>query len=62
VYNTLQSLGFFTGGVAGGWLVKHVGPQGLFAVCAGGMLLWLVVAWPMKAPTRGIPVGGTKVA
>jgi MFS family permease len=47
VYNTLQSLGFFAGGVMGGWLMKHVGAPGLFAVCAGLMLLWLLVAWPM---------------
>ena len=55
VYNTLQSLGLFAGGLAGGWLVKHVGPQGLFAVCAGGMLLWLLVAWPMRAQAVGPP-------
>lgn len=50
VYNTLQSLGFFAGGAVGGVLVKHGGAQGLFAVCAGAMLVWLVVAWPMTAP------------
>ncbi len=50
VYNTLQSLGFFVGGAAGGALVKAVGPSGLFAACAVGMLFWLVVAWPMQAP------------
>ena len=50
VYNTLQSLGFFAGGAAGGWLAKAHGPQGLFVVCAGLMALWLVVAAPMKAP------------
>ena len=50
VYNTLQSLGFFAGGAVGGWLAKNVGAAGLFAVCAGLMLLWLVVAWPMRAP------------
>jgi MFS family permease len=50
VYNTLQSLGFFAGGAVGGWLAKNVGAQGLFAACAGLMLLWLVVAWPMRAP------------
>ena len=50
VYNTLQSLGFFAGGAAGGWLTKAHGPQGLFVVCAGLMALWLVVAAPMKAP------------
>jgi MFS family permease len=47
-YNTLQSLGFFAGGVVGGLLVKSVGPAGLFAACAAAMGLWLVVAWPMK--------------
>ena len=50
VYNTLQSLGFFAGGAVGGWLTKSVGAGGLFAACAGLMLVWLVVAWPMRAP------------
>jgi MFS family permease len=50
VYNTLQSLGLFAGGAVGGWLAKNVGMSGLFAVCAGLMLLWLAVAWPMRAP------------
>ena len=50
VYNTLQSLGFFAGGAGGGGLTKHHGPQGLFLVCGGLMLLWLALAWPMKAP------------
>ncbi len=50
VYNTLQSLGFFAGGVIGGWFMKHVGASGLFMACAGAMLLWLLVAWPMRAP------------
>jgi MFS family permease len=54
VYNTLQSLGFFAGGVMGGWLMKHQGAQGLFAVCAGVMLLWLLVAWPMTAPAAKV--------
>ena len=50
VYNTLQSLGFFAGGAMGGWLVKHAGAPGLFAVCAALMSLWLLLAWPMRAP------------
>jgi MFS family permease len=50
VYNTLQSLGFFAGGAVGGWLAKSVGWAGLFGACAALMLLWLVVAWPMRAP------------
>ncbi|MDD0816188.1 MFS transporter [Curvibacter sp. HBC28] len=52
VYNTLQSLGLFVGGAAGGWLVRSVGPAGLFGVCALAMLAWLLVAWPMSAPGR----------
>jgi MFS family permease len=52
VYNTLQSLGFFAGGALGGWLIKHTGVQGLFVACTVGMGLWLLVAWPMKAPSR----------
>ncbi len=55
VYNTLQSLGFFAGGAMGGWLMKHVGAQGLFTVCGGLMLLWLLVAWPMQAPVIHAP-------
>ncbi|NML42325.1 MFS transporter [Ramlibacter sp. G-1-2-2] len=51
VYNTLQSIGFFLGGALGGWLAKHAGFSGLFIACAVLMLVWLVVAWPMKAPT-----------
>jgi MFS family permease len=50
VYNTLQSLGFFAGGAIGGWLAKSVGATGVFIACAALMLVWLVVAWPMKAP------------
>ncbi len=55
VYNTLQSLGFFAGGAAGGWLLKHQGVDGLFIACAAGMALWLLVAWPMAAPGRKAP-------
>lgn len=52
VYNTLQSLGFFCGGWVGGKLVKQHGTQGLFVTCTLLMLLWLVVAWPMRTPGR----------
>ena len=50
VYNSLQSLGFFTGGALGGWLTKNLGPQGLFVVSSMAILGWLIVAWPMTAP------------
>ena len=56
VYNTLQSLGFFAGGAIGGWITKAHGVQGLFIVCGALMLLWLIVAWPMKAPGRAVSV------
>ena len=52
VYNTMQSLGFFAGGAVGGWLAKTAGAQALFMVCACLMLLWLLLAWPMRAPGR----------
>ena len=52
VYNTLQALGFFVGGAAGGWLAKTYGAPSVFAACAAMMLLWLVVAWPMKIISR----------
>jgi MFS family permease len=58
VYNTLQSLGFFVGGALGGWLMKQMGAQGLFSVCAGAMLLWLLVAWPMRVPVAGTAKAG----
>ncbi|MFZ4481350.1 MAG: MFS transporter, partial [Rhodoferax sp.] len=50
VYNTLQSLGLFAGGVMGGWLMKHGGATTLFTVCAALMFLWLLIAWPMRQP------------
>jgi MFS family permease len=50
VYNTLQSLGFFVGGAAGGWLLKAAGPQVLYGVCASATLVWLLAAWPMQVP------------
>jgi MFS family permease len=52
VYNTLQSLGFFAGGAAGGWIVKLYGAPGLFTVSGGLMLVWLLAAWAMQAPAK----------
>jgi len=48
VYNTLQSLGIFAGGAAGGWVAKHLGSQGLFLGSAVLMTVWLVLAWGMR--------------
>ena len=52
VYNTLQALGFFAGGAVGGWLAKTYSASSVFGACAALMLLWLVVAWPMKITSR----------
>lgn len=56
VYNTLQSLGFFVGGLAGGWLVKSWGTPVLFLCCGLALLVWLCVAWGMQTPSRTAPV------
>jgi MFS family permease len=53
VYNTLQSLGFFAGGLLGGWLVKSWGSPVLFLCCGVALLGWLLVAWPLQMPGRG---------
>jgi predicted MFS family arabinose efflux permease len=52
IYNTAQSLGLFAGGALGGWLATHWGYAAVFHVCAAALLLWLVLAWPMRAPSR----------
>ena len=57
VYNTLQSLGFFVGGLMGGWLVKSWGSPVLFLSCSLALLVWLWVAWSMQTPSRAEPVG-----
>ncbi len=50
LYNTLQSVGFFVGGALGGVAVKYAGSQGLFILCAGMALVWLVVGWGIQLP------------
>ncbi|MDR1661160.1 MAG: MFS transporter [Azoarcus sp.] len=50
VYNTLQSVGLFLGGFAGGWLVQYYGEAGVGACCATLALLWLAAAATMKSP------------
>ncbi|MCY7369858.1 MAG: MFS transporter [Polaromonas sp.] len=62
VYNSLQSLGFFVGGALGGWVTKAYGAPGLFVGCAALMLLWLLVAWPMKAVTLPAARGSRPLA
>lgn len=49
-YSTSQFLGAFLGGVTGGWLLGHLGVQGVFALSAAVTLAWLVLAVTMQAP------------
>jgi len=60
VYNTLQSLGFFAGGLAGGWLMKHGGAGTLFGACGAAMVVWLLVAWPMRPVAAKLPTAAAK--
>jgi MFS family permease len=57
VYNTLQSFGFFVGGLMGGWLVKSWGSPVLFLCCGLALLGWLLVAGPMQMPGRAAALG-----
>ena len=50
VYATLQSLGAFVGGAAGGWLLHHGGLTPLFAFSASLVVLWFFSALGMKPP------------
>lgn len=57
VYNTLMSLGIFCGGALGGVVARAWGSAGIFTLSAALVIVWLVLAWPMK-PTA--PDGSTR--
>jgi len=48
IYNTLMSLGIFTGGAVGGMVARAWGPIGIFSLSTALVAVWLTVAWPMK--------------
>ena len=50
VYNTLQSIGLFCGGLLGGRLLEHYGFMAVFGFVALLMLLWLLIAARTPAP------------
>ncbi|MNM70849.1 Inner membrane transport protein YajR [compost metagenome] len=62
VYNTTQAMGLFLGGVVGGWLLKHEGRSAVFLGCAAVLVLWLIIAWSMKAPPARGQEGASAVA
>ena len=62
VYNTMQSVGLFSGGALGGLLFHHFGFNGVFAFCSVLIGAWFAIAAvaPAPAPVKNVvlPVGG----
>ena len=54
IYNTLQSLGLFSGGALGGWLLQTGGYTAVFTGCGALALIWLIILlkWPAKVPAK----------
>jgi predicted MFS family arabinose efflux permease len=44
-----MSLGIFAGGAVGGVVASAWGASGIFVFSAALVLIWLLVAWPMKS-------------
>ncbi len=59
VYNTLQSVGLFLGGLLGGWLAQHHGGGAVSIACGLLALVWLALAATMAPlPVRATPAPG----
>lgn len=55
LYNTLQAMGLFAGGLLGGWLTRHLGSGAVYLLCAFLTLIWLVLARHLGVPaTAGV--------
>ena len=52
VYSTLQYLGAFVGGVAGGWLLGTGGERAVLAACALLCVAWILIATGLRQPRR----------
>lgn len=48
VYNTIQSIGLFSGAVIGGWLMDSYGDLSVFTMGGALLLCWLIIAWSMR--------------
>jgi MFS family permease len=48
LYNTSQAAGLFAGGLIGGWLAAHGGPEAVFIATAVLSAIWLGVTWSMR--------------
>lgn len=49
-YASMQFLGAFCGGAAGGWIRGHYGLSAVFEFGVAATLVWLAAAWTMKNP------------
>ncbi len=59
IYNTLQSIGLFLGGLLGGWLAQHYGSGAVSLACGVLALIWLGLAVTMTPPpVRIVPAAG----
>lgn len=52
VYSSVQYLGTFVGGAAGGAIAQHFGPVAVLTSCLAIAAVWLAVAWPMGEPAE----------
>ena len=50
LYNTLQAVGLFVGGAAGGALAQHYGRGAVFAACGALAFVWLALARTLRVP------------
>ncbi|MDD3484311.1 MFS transporter [Azovibrio restrictus] len=55
LYNTLQAVGLFVGGMAGGTLAKHFGGGAVFSACGALILFWLWLTRALQVPRRPTP-------
>ncbi|WP_298441006.1 MFS transporter [uncultured Ferrimonas sp.] len=50
IYSTAQFGGAFAGGILGGVLFQTLGAMGVFLLCAGVIVIWLLLMWNMENP------------
>ncbi len=60
VYNTLQSIGLFLGGLVGGWLGQQYGAGAVSLACGARALLWLALAATMNPPPLRVAPAATR--
>jgi MFS family permease len=50
IYNSAEFFGAFLGGVLGGLVLSVYGTQGVYLMCAGVIVVWLLIMLPAKPP------------